>query len=128
MESLTQKQVKLVIMGTIKPSKEQALVARDSRVHSKTKKKAKMPPEKKRDNSKSQEDPQGSKKNSLKKNNKGEMSKCTYCNKGNQSSCMKKKIDMLTQLLEKNGISLPESSKKREGGSSFDDREREFML
>ena len=35
---------------------------------------------------------------------------------------------MLTQLLEKNGISLPESSKKREGGSSSDDRERVHAL
>ena len=58
------------------------------------------------------------------------MNKCTYYNKGNhsESSCMKKQIDMLTQLLEKNGISLPESSKKREGGSSSDDRERVLAL
>ena len=58
------------------------------------------------------------------------MNKCSYCSKGNQSesSCMKKKIDMLTQLLEKNGISLPERSKKREGGSSSDDRERVHAL
>jgi hypothetical protein len=41
---------------------------------------------------------------------------------------MKKQIDMLTQLLEKNGISLPEGSKKREGGSSSDDRERVHAL
>ena len=41
MESLTQEQDKLVMMGTIKPSKDQALVARDSRVDSKSKKKDK---------------------------------------------------------------------------------------
>ena len=35
MESLTQEQDKLVMMGTIKPSKDQALVAGDSRVDSK---------------------------------------------------------------------------------------------
>ena len=35
---------------------------------------------------------------------------------------------MLTQLLEKIGISLPESSKKREEGSSLDDRERVHAL
>ena len=35
---------------------------------------------------------------------------------------------MLTNLLEKNGISLPESSKKRAGGSSLDDRERVHAL
>ena len=38
MESLTQEQDKLVMMGTIKPSKYQALVAGDSRVDSKIKK------------------------------------------------------------------------------------------
>ena len=41
MESLTQEQDKLVMMGTIKPSKDQALVAGDSRVDSKRKKKSK---------------------------------------------------------------------------------------
>ena len=58
------------------------------------------------------------------------MSKCAYCNKGNhtESSCMKKQIDMLTQLLENNGISFPDSSKKRKGGSISDDRERVHAL
>ena len=41
-------------------SKYQALVAGDSRVDSKGKKKANKPPEQKRDKNKSQEDPQGS--------------------------------------------------------------------
>ena len=54
MESLTEEQYKLVMMGTIKPSKYQALVVRDSRVVSKGKKKFKNPPEQKRDKSKSQ--------------------------------------------------------------------------
>ena len=126
MESLTQEQDKLVMMGTIKASKDQDLVAGDSRVDSKIKKKAKNPPEQKRDKSKSQEEPQGSKNNSQKKKNKGEMSKCAYYNKGYhpESSCMKNQIDMLTQLLEKNNISLPDCSKKKEGGSNSEDRER----
>ena len=47
MEYLTQEQDKLVMMGTIKPSKEQALVAGDSKVNSKDKKKAKNPLDKK---------------------------------------------------------------------------------
>ena len=38
MESLTQEQDKLVMMGTIKPSKDQDLVAGDSRVDSKKEK------------------------------------------------------------------------------------------
>ena len=58
------------------------------------------------------------------------MSKCAYCNKGNhtESSYMKKQIDMLTQHLEKNGISLLDISKKREGGSSSEDKERVHAL
>ena len=55
------------MMGTIKPSKDQDLVARDSRVNSKSKNKAKNPPEQKRDKNKSPEEPQGSKKNPQKK-------------------------------------------------------------
>ena len=87
------------MMGTIKPSKDQALIAGDLKVDSKSKKKDKNPPEQKRDKKQSPEEPQGSKKNYQKKKNKGEMSKCTYCSKGNhsESSCMKNKIDMLTQ-------------------------------
>ena len=106
------------MMGTIKPSKDQDLVVGDSRVDSKCKKKAKKPPEQKRVKNNSQEEPQGSKKNSQKKNNKGETSRYAYCSKGYHpgNSCMKNKIDMLTQLLEKNNISLPDCSKKREGG------------
>ena len=83
MESLTQEQDKLVMMGTIKPSKDQALVAGDSRVDSKRKKKSKNTPEQNRDKNKSPEEPQGSKKNYQKKKNKEEMSKCAYCGKGN---------------------------------------------
>ena len=46
MEFLTQEQDKLVMMGTIKPSKDQDLVAGDSRVDSKGKKKSKKSPKK----------------------------------------------------------------------------------
>ena len=41
---------------------------------------------------------------------------------------MKKKIDVLTQIMEKNGISLPDRSKKREGKSNSEDRERVHAL
>ena len=79
------------MMGTVKPYRDQALISGDSRVDSKIKKKAKKPPEQKRDKKQSLEEPQGSKKNYQKKKNKGEMNKCAYCNKGNHSeiSCMK---------------------------------------
>ena len=92
MESLTLEQDKLVMMGTIKPSKDQALVAGDLRVDSKGKNKSNKPPEQKRYKNKSPEEPQGSKKNFQKKKNKREMSKCTYCSKGfhPESSYMKK--------------------------------------
>ena len=63
MEFLTQEQDKLVMMGTIKPSKDQALIAGDSKVDSKGKKKAKNPPKQKREKKQSPEEPQGSKKN-----------------------------------------------------------------
>ena len=58
------------------------------------------------------------------------MSKCAYCIKGNHIEifCMKNQIDILTQILEKNGISLPDSSKKREGGSNSEDKERVHAL
>ena len=41
---------------------------------------------------------------------------------------MKKQIDMLTQLLEKNNISPPGGASKKEGGSSFEDPERVHAL
>ena len=58
------------------------------------------------------------------------MSKWAYVIKGYhpERSCMKKKIDMLTQLLEKNNISLPDFSKKKEGGSNSRDKERVHAL
>ena len=37
---------------------------------------------------------------------------------------MKKQIDMLTQLLENNNISLPSGAIKKEGGSNFKYQER----
>ena len=103
---------------------------KDKLVDSKRKKKAKIPPEQKRDKNKSQEETQGSKKNSQMKKNKGQMSKCAYYSKGYhpESSCMKKQIDMLTQLLEKNNISLPDCSKKRQGRSNLEDKERVHAL
>ena len=50
------------------------------------------------------------KKNFQKNKNKGDMSKCAYYSKGYhpENSYMKKQIDMLTQLLEENNISLPD--------------------
>ena len=58
------------------------------------------------------------------------MRKYAYYSKGYHPEryCMKKQIYMLTQLLEKNNISLPDCAKKREGGSNSEDRERVHAL
>ena len=114
-------------MGTIKPSKDKYLVVGDKKLDSKGKKKANKPLDEKGYKSKSHEESSKSKKkNSRKKKGKGEMNKCGYCGKGFHldSYCMKKQIDMLTQILEKHNISLPEVTKKKEGGSSFEDKDR----
>ena len=100
-------------------------------MNSKGKKKAKKPLDQKVYNFKFHAESSNSKKkNFQKKKGKGEMSKCTYCGKGfhPESSCMKKQIDMLTKLLEKHNISLPEGTKKKEGGPSFEDKERVHAL
>ena len=88
MESLTQEQDKLILMGTIKPSKDQALVAGDFKVNSKDKKKVKNPLDKKGDKSKSHDESSKSKK----KKGKCKGRKCAYYGKGfhPKSSCMKK--------------------------------------
>ena len=41
---------------------------------------------------------------------------------------MKNQIDMLTQIMEKNNISFPDCSKKKEGGSNSEHRERVHAL
>ena len=85
---------------------------------SKGNKKDKKAPDRKGDKSKSHEESSNfKKKNSQKKKGKGEMSKCANCGKGfhPKRSCIKKQIDMLTQILEKNNISLLEGTKKNKG-------------
>ena len=67
MESLIQEQDKLVMIDTIKPSKYQALVARNSKFDSKGKKKAKKPLDKIGDKFKSHEESSKSKKNNFQK-------------------------------------------------------------
>ena len=41
---------------------------------------------------------------------------------------MKKTIDMMAQLLEKNNIPLPEGTRKKDGGSGSDNKERFHAL
>ena len=61
-ESLTREQEKLVLMGTLKPSKDKYLVVGNYKVNSKQKNKDKKPPDKKGDKSKSQEESSNSQK------------------------------------------------------------------
>ena len=63
MKSLTQEQDKLVMMGTIKTSKDQDLVVGYLKVDSKRNKKDKNTPEQKRDKENSQDKSLGSNKN-----------------------------------------------------------------
>ena len=62
MESLIQEQDKLVMMGTIKPSKDQDLVVGHSNMDSKVNNKAKNPPDQNGEKSKSHEESLNSKK------------------------------------------------------------------
>ena len=61
-ESLTQEQEKLVLMGNLKPSKDKYLVVGNYKVNSKENNKDKKPPDKKGDKSKSQEESSNSQK------------------------------------------------------------------
>ena len=54
------------------------------------------------------------------KDKKGkEKYKCTYYHKGcnPESACMKKTIDMMAQMLDKNNILVPEGARKKDGSS-----------
>ena len=57
---------------------------------------------------------------------KQEKKKCTCCHKGwnPESDFMKKTIDMMAQLHEKKNIPMPEGTRKKEGGSSSENKER----
>ena len=125
-ESLTQEQDKLILMGTIKLPKDQDLVNGYSKVDSKGNNNSNKPRDKKKwDKSKSHEESSNSKKkNFQKKKGKGEGSKCAYCGKvlHLESSYMKKKINMLKHILYKKNISLPDGAKNKEGWSSFKDK------
>jgi hypothetical protein len=100
-ESLTQEQNKLINMGKIKGPKAHALTMHDGSSHqyqkSKDKDKRKAQANlKKEGHLKPFNDASGSKGG---KGRKGE--KCTHCHKGfhSESTCMQKKIDLMTQII-----------------------------
>ena len=81
-------------------------------------KNSKLPDKKKSEKPKSSE---GDLNPPREKENKGkEKAKCTYFHKGwhPESSCMKKNIDTMAQLLEKNNIPVPDSARKKDDNSS----------
>jgi hypothetical protein len=121
-ESLTQKKTKLIHMGLMKYPKAHALTMHDGKGSSnhKSKKKRKKllhPDSKKEGHSKTFKDSSSSKdsSNSKGKNNKGQQ--CTYCNKPNheESTWMKKKINLMTQVLQNNNLGdfIHEGDKKK---------------
>ena len=106
-------------MGTIKTSKDQALAAWVSNL-SKGKKKdrdSKQPEKKKQDKPNIHDG--GSNRCKDKDKMGKENTKCTYCHKGwhLESECMKKTIDMMVQLLEKNNIPTLEGARKNDRSS-----------
>jgi hypothetical protein len=100
-ESLTQEQTKVINMGTIKGPKAHALTMKyDSHKYNKSKNKYKWKSHahmKKEGYTKPFTDASRSKRE---KGRKGE--KCTYCHKGfhSETACMKKQIDMMSQMLK----------------------------
>jgi hypothetical protein len=115
-ESLTQEKTKIINMGTIKGPSVHALIVHDgSHKYHKYKYKDKQnyhAHTKKEGYTKPFTDASGSK---VEKRRKGE--KCTYCHKGFhlEYACMKKKIDLMSQILQKNNLGdcIPKGAKKK---------------
>ena len=119
-DSLTNEHDKVVQMGIIRSSKYQALFAlgpkdmkgKGKQNNQKTNFNAPKPKEK----NQQQDEPSSSKKNKNKGNQGKEKVKCSYCGKvfHHKHSYLKKKLDEMTLLLERNNINLPESVRKRD--------------
>ena len=106
-ESLTQEHDKLIQMGIIRSSRDQALVAGGPKVANyKGKQKDESPVEKEQSN-----DPSGSKRSN--KNGKGK-TLCSYSGRGfhPKISCMRRTIDEMALLLRKHSITIPVGSMK----------------
>jgi hypothetical protein len=121
-ESLRQEKTKIIQMGLVKDPKSHALTMHDgkgpSNHKSKKKKKDLLHPESKKEGySKPFKDSLGCKDSSNSKGNNNKGTQCTYCNKPNheESTCMKKKIDIMTRVIQKNNLGdfIPEGAKKK---------------
>ena len=77
-----------------------------------------------------QEESFGSNKQKNKGNQGKEKVKCSYCGKGfhPEHSCMKKNLDEMTSLLERNNINLLESVRKRDNQDRDTQQERGHAL
>ena len=114
---LTREQDKLIQMGALKSSKPEALIAGNGKpqasMNNKEKKQTKKDKEKKKE-----QKIESSKNNTITSSNNGkpkrEKVKCAYCKKNghDEHKCMKKQIDHLSHLLEKNNIGVPDSIKQ----------------
>ena len=107
-DSLTQEKVKLIQMVTLKSSKYHVLEVLENK-NSKSKLKLKAKDKK----AKSDSEDEGSNStneglNFKKKGNKKRRYQCTYSRKSyhNENSCFKKKMDIMTQFLERNNIDV----------------------
>ena len=121
-------------MGIIISSKYQALFAlgpkypkgKGKKKNQKAKFDAPNPKEKKQQ----QEESSGSKKHKNKGNQGKEKVKCSYYGKGfhPEHACMKKNLDEMTSLLERNNINLQESVWKRDNNDRDTQQERGHSL
>ena len=124
-ESLVQEKDKLVQMGVIHTSKNQALLVTDSNnVQAREKhkgKETKSTDSKPKENQISSDGASGSK-----KKKKFKKTKCPYCMRGfhPERQCMKKTIAQLTKILEQNNISLPQGADMSEAGEKTEEYER----
>ena len=106
-ESLIKEQDKLIRMGVIKTSKDQALlVSNSSKAQAKGKSKNKEP---KAADSKPKQNQQTSKGAFGSKKKTFEKKLCPYCEKGYhlEDYCMRKQFDQVSALLKRHNIALP---------------------
>ena len=106
-ESLTHEHDKLIQMGIVRSSKDQALVARGDKVaNDKGKQRDESPMKKEQP-----KEPSGSKRSN--KNGKGKVL-FSYCGRGvhPKRSCMRRQLYEMSLLLKKHKISTPSSARK----------------
>ena len=119
-DSLTNEHDKLVHMGIIRSSKYQSLFSsrpKDPKGKGNQKnQKAKFDAPNPKEKNQQQEESFGSKKHKNKGNQGKEKVKCSFCGKEfhPKHSFMKKNLNEMTSLLERNNINLPESVRKRD--------------